>query len=237
MFLVGHHLGARAMRLRWVAHLLTPRRYALVQQKFERYGNRLMFFARFLPGLRTAVFLTAGMTHRVSFARFLALDGLAALISVPIWVYLGFYGAENREWLLHWIKRGQGVITSRRSRPSRWSPGCCGVVASVATNACASIANGARIAASRPIPAKTGKTSRRRSRRAFSRSARSRPRRWASMKRRPRIRWTARQRDSHARLLAEGRPVEACDRSDQCAVEGIACTGRVDGATASAEIR
>ena len=28
MFLIGHHLGVRAMRYRWVAHLLTPRRYA-----------------------------------------------------------------------------------------------------------------------------------------------------------------------------------------------------------------
>lgn len=111
VFLFGRYLGVRAMRLRWVAHLLTPRRYARVQQKFDRYGNRLMFVARFLPGLRTAVFLTAGMTHRVSFVRFFALDGLAALISVPVWVYLGFYGAENREWLMAWIKRGQGAIT------------------------------------------------------------------------------------------------------------------------------
>ena len=110
MFLVGRQLGARALRLRWVAHLLTPRRYALVQAKFDRYGNRLMFVARFLPGLRTAVFLTAGMTHRVSFWRFLALDGLAALISVPFWVWLGYVGAENRQWLLEWVQRGQGAI-------------------------------------------------------------------------------------------------------------------------------
>ena len=110
MFLVGHHFGARAMRLRWVAHLLTPRRYAKVQHKFARYGNWLMFVARFLPGLRTAVFLTAGMTHRVSFLRFIALDGLAALISVPAWVYLGYFGAENHDELLAWVRRGEGVI-------------------------------------------------------------------------------------------------------------------------------
>lgn len=110
MFLVGHYFGARAMRLRWVAYLLTPRRYAQVQAKFERYGNRLMFVARFLPGMRTAVFLSAGMTHRVSFLRFLLFDGFAALISVPFWVWLGYYGAENREWLLAWIKRGQSSV-------------------------------------------------------------------------------------------------------------------------------
>ena len=110
VFLIGRHFGTRAMRLRWVAHLLTPRRYAQVQEKFERYGNRLMFVARFLPGLRTAVFLSAGMSQRVSFARFIALDGLAAMISVPVWIGLGYYGAENREWLLAWIHRRQGAI-------------------------------------------------------------------------------------------------------------------------------
>lgn len=110
VFLIGRHFGTSAMRLRWVAHLLTPRRYAQVQAKFERYGNRLMFLARFLPGLRTAVFLSAGMSQRVSFVRFIAFDGLAALISVPLWIGLGYYGAENREWLLAWIHRSQGAI-------------------------------------------------------------------------------------------------------------------------------
>ncbi|MHA6205004.1 DedA family protein [Dyella soli] len=107
MFLLGHHFGARILQWRLVARVLTPERYARVQEKFERYGNRLMFFARFLPGMRTAVYITAGSTHRVSFMRFFLLDGLAALISVPIWVYLGYLGADNHEWLAMWIRRGQ----------------------------------------------------------------------------------------------------------------------------------
>ncbi len=100
----------RALRIRWVATLLTPRRYAQVQEEFDRYGNRRMFVARFLPGMRTAVFFSAGMTWRVTFLRFLLLDGLAALISAPFWVWLGYYGAENREWLLAWINHGQSSV-------------------------------------------------------------------------------------------------------------------------------
>ncbi|ODV11228.1 MAG: alpha-amylase [Rhodanobacter sp. SCN 68-63] len=110
MFLLGHHFGARILRLRLFAWLLPPARYAKVQRKFERYGNRMMFVARFLPGMRTAVFITAGATHRVSFWRFILLDGLAALISVPLWVYLGYLGADNRDWLATWIHRGQGGL-------------------------------------------------------------------------------------------------------------------------------
>ncbi|URX64091.1 DedA family protein [Luteibacter anthropi] len=107
MFLLGRHFGARILRWRFVARLLTPERYAKVQEKFERYGNRMMFVARFLPGMRTAVFITAGATHRVGFFRFLLLDGMAAIISVPLWVYLGYFGAHNHEWLTMWIRRGQ----------------------------------------------------------------------------------------------------------------------------------
>jgi membrane protein DedA with SNARE-associated domain len=110
MFLIGRHLGERALKRRWLARLVTPKRYALVQQKFERYGSRLMFIARFLPGLRAAVFLTAGMTRAVSFWRFILFDGLAALISVPVWIALGYYGAENHDWLLAWMHRGQGGL-------------------------------------------------------------------------------------------------------------------------------
>lgn len=110
MFVIGRVWGTRALRLRWVAFLLTPRRYARVQAQFTRHGTRLMFIARFLPGLRSPIYLTAGMTRRVSFMKFLLLDGLAALISVPIWVYLGHYGAQNHEWLLTWLGRGKVVV-------------------------------------------------------------------------------------------------------------------------------
>jgi membrane protein DedA with SNARE-associated domain len=110
IFLLGYRHGARILQWRFVARILTPARYAKVQEKFHRYGNRVLFIARFLPGMRTTIYLTAGMTHRVSFLRFLLLDGSAALISVPFWVYLGFVGADNHQWLLTWMHRGQASL-------------------------------------------------------------------------------------------------------------------------------
>jgi LPXTG-motif cell wall-anchored protein len=110
IFLLGHHYGARILQWRFVARVLTPARYVKVQEKFDQYGNRMLFFARFLPGMRTTVYLTAGTTHRVSFLRFLLIDTMAALISVPIWVYLGYFGADNHEWLVKWIHRGQSSL-------------------------------------------------------------------------------------------------------------------------------
>ena len=92
---------------------MTPKRYEQVQEKFDKYGNWVLFVARFLPGLRTAVFVTAGISRKVSYLRFIIMDGLAALISVPIWIYLGEYGAHNIDWLMakmHSLQSGIFVI-------------------------------------------------------------------------------------------------------------------------------
>ncbi len=110
MFMIGRLYGESALKWRWVAWLVTPARRELVQRKFDRYGNRLLFIARFLPGLRSPIFIIAGWSRRVSLLKFLLLDGAAALISVPFWVYLGYYGADNHEWLIHWIQRGKTGI-------------------------------------------------------------------------------------------------------------------------------
>lgn len=109
VFTAGRFWGQKVFSLPLVRRFMTPERYAQVQSKFAKHGNWVVFAARFMPGLRTPIFLTAGATRQVSFARFFLLDGLAALISVPVWVYLGYLGADNREWLLHMIKRGQAA--------------------------------------------------------------------------------------------------------------------------------
>lgn len=110
MFLIGHLLRSRVGQWPPMRRFLVSKRFNGVQKKFDKYGNRLLFIARFLPGARTAVFITAGLTHRVSVVRFLLFDGAAALISVPVWVYLGYVGADNREWLVTWVRRGETGI-------------------------------------------------------------------------------------------------------------------------------
>lgn len=111
MFMLGHKLGKRVLKIRAVSRILTPARFRSVQRQFTRYGPWVLFVARFLPGLRSPIFITAGMTRRVPYWRFLMLDGLAAFISVPLWVYMGYLGAANRTLLMTWVHRGQvGVL-------------------------------------------------------------------------------------------------------------------------------
>lgn len=107
VFAAGRVFGKHILRFRPVARVMTPKRYAQVEEKFEKYGNWVLFVARFLPGLRTPIFMTAGISGKVSALRFVLMDGSAALISVPLWVYLGNYGASNREWLMQMVHKLQ----------------------------------------------------------------------------------------------------------------------------------
>ena len=62
-----------------------------------------------MPGLRSPIFLTSGILG-VHPLIFLALDGFAALISVPVWVWLGFYLGENIDTALDKAAEFQGYV-------------------------------------------------------------------------------------------------------------------------------
>jgi membrane protein DedA with SNARE-associated domain len=90
IFLSGHYFGARLRTARWFQRYFSAKKQAKVEDLFERYHSWVLFVGRFLPGLRAPIFFTAGST-RVKFWKFFCLDGLAALISVPFFVWLGHW--------------------------------------------------------------------------------------------------------------------------------------------------
>ncbi|GJH42485.1 DedA family protein [Pasteurella canis] len=110
MYWLGRIYGAKILRFRLMRKLITLKRLRLVRDKFEKYGNRVLFTARFLPGLRAVIYMVSGITRRVSYTRFVLIDFFAAIISVPIWVYLGYFGAQNLDKLHHQIQQGQFFI-------------------------------------------------------------------------------------------------------------------------------
>ncbi|UXN35666.1 DedA family protein [Avibacterium paragallinarum] len=110
MYWLGRIYGVKILRFRPIRKILTLKRLQMVRSQFDKYDNRVLFTARFLPGLRAPIYMVSGITRRVSFIRFVFIDFCAAIISVPIWVYLGHFGASNLEWLHAQIQKGQLVI-------------------------------------------------------------------------------------------------------------------------------
>jgi len=110
MYWLGRIYGEKIRQFPLIRNIVTESRYVAVQERFEKQGNRLLFLACFLPGLRAVVYLVSGITRRISFTRFLLVDFCAAIISVPVWVYLGDYGAQQLDWLKEQVEHGQHTI-------------------------------------------------------------------------------------------------------------------------------
>jgi membrane-associated protein len=93
LFRIGRHLGPRAIRQRHLARILTPARVERLRAYYRRFGALTVAAVRFVPGLRVTTILMAGSSG-LSFRKFLAADGAAAMVTAPLLVWLGFrFGA------------------------------------------------------------------------------------------------------------------------------------------------
>lgn len=110
VFTIGALYGRRLSKTPFVRRFLPPHRMKMVRRKLHEQGNKVIFAARFMPGLRTPVFFSAGTLH-LPFRVFFLFDGLAALISVPTIVYTIYYFGDHLDRVIGVIKRVQfGVI-------------------------------------------------------------------------------------------------------------------------------
>jgi membrane protein DedA with SNARE-associated domain len=102
-FLLGKRYGLAILKLRWVSKVLHPERFAAFERRFAEHGNWAIFTCRFLPGLRIPGYFIAG-TLKMSFVRFLLLDSLGVLISVPTSIYAAM-----------WVTRKFGEAQAKRT--------------------------------------------------------------------------------------------------------------------------
>lgn len=99
--------GGRLFGARLVKFIVREERREKVQELFRKYGVGVIFVARFLPGLRTPIFFTAGTLH-YSPLRFILMDGLAALISAPFFVWLGHWAWFRYADDIHELQKTMG---------------------------------------------------------------------------------------------------------------------------------
>jgi len=96
-FWLGRRYGLAALQIRGVRRILHPERIQRLEERFQRHGSWATFGFRFLPGVRIPGYFVAG-TLGLGYPRFLLLDGLGVLISVPISIYAGaLFGGKVEE--------------------------------------------------------------------------------------------------------------------------------------------
>lgn len=110
IFFLGATYG-RKLTNKWpFKQFLHPERLDSIKQRLHQKGNRLIFAARFMPGLRAPIFFSSGTLH-LPYRIFLFYDGLAALISVPAIIGVVYLFGDTVDNAVRWIQRVEhGIV-------------------------------------------------------------------------------------------------------------------------------
>ncbi len=108
MYYIGYHFGRPVLQEHpWWARFVTAEREAQIEKQFRNHGFKVFFVARFLVGIRSPVYLTAGIL-RVSFRRFLMIDLFCATMVVGTFFGLTYlFGTA----IAKWIRKGEVALT------------------------------------------------------------------------------------------------------------------------------
>ena len=107
----GHRFGTQLLQHRFARRIVSEQRLAAMQETMRRYGPGYIFVVRFMPGVRTALFLAAG-SLKMPYRHLFVYDGLAALVELPLLVYGVRYVGGNWQEILAVVSRFQGVLVA-----------------------------------------------------------------------------------------------------------------------------
>lgn len=78
----------------FVSRLIGPKQITDIETFYRKWGDWAIVFARQIPGMRFPTFFFAGASA-VSLGRFYFIDGLSALITVNVYLWLGYAFADD----------------------------------------------------------------------------------------------------------------------------------------------
>lgn len=102
VFSLGYLGGREILTRKPFNRIIKPSLIEKLNTAFNRWGKAIVFFGRFGAGLRSPIFFTCGIS-KFPYPLFLLFDFLAALISVPLFVYLGIAFSDHIYYLLDWL--------------------------------------------------------------------------------------------------------------------------------------
>ena len=109
IYWLGRHYGTRLARRGIFAKLLHPERMDRTRKLFHKWGNKVIFAARFMPGLRAPTYFSAGTLH-MPFRVFFFYDCLAALLSVPALIGVTYHFGDHIEAGIKFARKVQNGI-------------------------------------------------------------------------------------------------------------------------------
>lgn len=109
VFFIGRLGGRRLVKKKPLVYLFTEELIARINGFVKKYGLFATFLFRFTPGLRFPAHLMLGMSELKAW-KFISVDGLAAVLSVPTQILLIAHYGEPILKVLYEFKIGLAVI-------------------------------------------------------------------------------------------------------------------------------
>lgn len=111
VYFLGRKFGKRLMTKWPFRAFIDDTKIEGIRTRLHEHGPKLLFSARFMPGVRSTVFFASGLLH-YPYRKMILFDGLAALLSVPAIVYSVYSFGDFLESVIKWIKKVEGGIVA-----------------------------------------------------------------------------------------------------------------------------
>jgi membrane protein DedA with SNARE-associated domain len=112
MYGLGRKFGRGLLQRRGYLHsLLSAERERQIEEQFRLHGLKVLFAARFLVGIRTPIYITAGIL-KVPFRRFIVADMFCAAVVIPLFFGVAYLFSDhvNRLWQL--LRRAEIAVSA-----------------------------------------------------------------------------------------------------------------------------
>ncbi|HTZ18859.1 MAG TPA: DedA family protein [Dissulfurispiraceae bacterium] len=96
LYHVGRKYGRKVVAHRRFRRIITQRREARLEKIFRKWGAYVIFLGRHLLGLRSQIFLVAGIL-RMPRLKFVVADAVSSVVTISIMVGAGYWGGNTLE--------------------------------------------------------------------------------------------------------------------------------------------
>jgi membrane protein DedA with SNARE-associated domain len=105
---IGRLCGPRLLQWRWVNRLYPPATRARTEENFHTYGLRILLFIRWLPAIRSPMFITAGLM-RLPLVQFIVADGVALVFGHSLLFFLAYVFGDHFRDL---VERAESTVAT-----------------------------------------------------------------------------------------------------------------------------
>lgn len=109
LYWLARYIGPRIYQWR-LLRAVGPERRRWIEEKIEKHGGLVVFFARHVAGFRGPTFAVCAI-HGISYWRFILWDMAALAISLPLWMALGWFFSDRIDQALAHASTAEYALT------------------------------------------------------------------------------------------------------------------------------